>query len=228
MSLPESVEPDLWHRYRNQDDDQARDQLFLHYAPWATLIAKSVHQRVRAYRVDRDDFVQNATIGLLEAMSRFDPSRGIAFRSYAKTRVRGAVFNGLRAILGERLAPSEEVRFVERLQNLQADESEGSAFTNVVDSIVGLGIGYLLDEAADTGNDAPNDGLTYVQNRELEAHLMIAVSKLPDRLKMIVQSHYFQYVPFQELASRLGLTKGRISQLHKSALDKLREILRNL
>ncbi|HEY2346793.1 MAG TPA: sigma-70 family RNA polymerase sigma factor [Xanthomonadaceae bacterium] len=225
--MQEIAEPELWTRYRVHDDDRARDRLFLHYVPWASAIAKSVHRRLRVYNVDREDFVQNATIGLLEAMARFDPTRGIPFSAYAKPRVRGAVFNGLRAILGERLAPSDESRFAERLNDLHDAPSEGSAFNDVIDSILGLGTGYLLDEAA-SHMLAREGGLEYARTAELEERIASAVSMLPDRLKMILQLHYFQFVPFQEIAARMGVTKGRVSQLHKAALGKLRDALSDL
>ena len=218
------IELELWQRYRDHGDCDARDRLFLHYVPWATGIARGVHYRVRAYQVDRDDFIQNATIGLLEAMSRYDPTRGVPFRSYAQPRVRGAVFNGLRSILGDRPTPSDESRFAARLESFQDDGSDGNAFENIVASIVGLGIGFLLDEA--TEGQAANDVLTRVEQSEIASALVLAVAHLPDRLKLIIQSHYFQHVPFQELASKLGLTKGRISQLHKAALMELKRDLR--
>jgi RNA polymerase sigma factor for flagellar operon FliA len=221
MEFPDLVEPDLWQRYRCDDDAEARDRLFLHYAPWATAIARGVHRRVRAYQVDREDFIQNATIGLLDAMARFDMTRGIPFRSYAQPRVRGAVFNGLRAIVGDRPQRADEARFASRLQSLQPAGRVGSAFEQVLDDIVGLGIGFLLDEAV-----AESDGtLANAHAAQLESRLLLAVAQLPDRLKLIVRAHYFQHVPFIELAVQLGLTKGRISQLHKKALLQLRQSL---
>jgi RNA polymerase sigma factor for flagellar operon FliA len=220
--VQELSEPELWSRYRVSGDAEARDRLFLHYAPWASSIARHVHARVRAYQIDRDDFVQNATIGLLEAMSRFDPARGIAFRSYAQPRVRGAVFNGLRAILGDRPAASEEAKFAERLQHLQ-DAGEGeSAFDSVVNAILNLGLGCLLDEAALSDQDGC---LHYAHTSQLETRLGVAIKGLPERLRMIVHAHYFLHVPFQEIAAQLRLTKGRISQLHKEALMRLRASL---
>lgn len=222
----EAVETELWLRYRSQQDQDARDHLYLRHAPWAATIAKEVHRRVWAYQVDREDFIQNATIGLLEAMSRYEPERGIAFRAYAKPRVRGAVFNGLRSILGDRIQAQDESRFISRLEHLQVgDEGEG-AFERVVESIVGLGIGYLLDEARNSSSTEPADGLAYVHATELESRVLSAVEQLPERVRWIVHAHYYQHVPFQEIASSLGLTKGRVSQLHRSALLKLRELLR--
>lgn len=225
MLVLEPAETELWVRFKGGNDPAARDRLFLHYVPWATSIARSVHRRVWAYPVDRDDFVQNATIGLLEAMSRYDPDRGIAFRSYATPRVRGAVFNGLRAILGDRIATRDESRFAARLENLH-ETDEGSALDGVVDSIVGLGIGYMLDEAIRSMTVvSAADGLAYAQTSETEARLLAAVDRLPERLKAVIKSHYFQHLPFNELAAQWGLTKGRISQLHKAALVRLRDVL---
>lgn len=226
MTANDAAETALWIRYRSANDHGARDALFLQYMPWATAIARSVHRRVRVYPADRDDFVQNATIGLLEAMSRYDPARGVAFRHYAQPRIRGAVFNGLRAIVGERPSATDNARFAARLGSLrQTADTEGSGFDAVVDAIVGLGIGYLLDEVGQSGHSRGSDAFSHAEVSETEARLQAAVSALPDRLKLIVQSHYFQYLPFKDLALQLGLTKGRVSQLHKAALDKLRDAM---
>lgn len=225
MVPPDFVESEMWERYRGADDSTARDSLFVHYMPWASAIARHVHHRVRAYPVDRDDFIQNATIGLLDAMSRFDPARGVAFRFYAKPRVRGAVFNGLRVILGERVHQRDESRFASRLEDLHENDG-GSAFDQVVNTIVSLGIGYFLDEVAHSQSSASTDGLAYAQAAQTEARLAHAIGQLPERLQLLVRSHYFQHVPFRDVALRMRVTKGRVSQLHRAALLQLRDILR--
>jgi RNA polymerase sigma factor for flagellar operon FliA len=218
---------ELWQRYRGGSDD-ARDRLFLRHVGWARAIASQVHGRIRAYPVDRQDFIQNATIGLLDAMSRFNPERGVTFRVYAKPRVRGAVFNGLRAILGDRPPPRDEATLRERLQSLQ-DNGGQDTLESIVDSVVGLGLGFLLDEAGRHGGASDNrDGLAYVDRQQTEHRLSAALNNLPERLKLIIQTHYFHYVPFQDIAQSLGLTKGRVSQLHHAALTKLRESLRDM
>lgn len=226
MEWGDAAEAELWGRYKVAADVAARDRLLLHYAPWAASIARSVHRKVWALPADSDDFVQNARVGLIEAISRFDPNRGIPFVAYAKPRVRGAVFNGLRAILSDRMTSGEQARHASRLESLH-EESSGDAFDTVVDSIVGLGLGYLLD---DTARHAVvvEDGLAYVHTSQRTARLEAAIAKLPDRLRAIIESHYFRYVPFHELATSAGLTKGRISQLHRAALGHLRTALREL
>ena len=226
MTAMDPAEIDLWQRYRAGGDPHARDQLITRYLPWAAMIARSVHMRVRAYQVDREDFIQNANIGLMDAMSRYDPERGVAFHLYAKPRVRGAVFNGLKAILGDRPAP-QDGRFAERLETMRGDAAQ-SAFDEVIGSIIGLGIGYLIEETARSGAGEALDASSYAESRQIESRVAQAVARLPERLRAIIRSHYFEHKPFQDIAAEMGVTKGRVSQLHHAALEKMRETLRSL
>lgn len=76
----------LWSMLRDERSAAARDALYLRYMPWASAIARRVHRRFPRLGADREDFIQNANIGLLEAIERFDPARGIAFQAYAMNR----------------------------------------------------------------------------------------------------------------------------------------------
>lgn len=222
----EAAEAELWQRFRERTDEDARDRLVLLHMPWAAAIARNVHRRVPAYAVDRDDFVQNATIGLIEAISRFEPQRGVAFRSFATPRIRGAVFNGLRAIIGERPTAAAD-RQQARLEALR-EGGAGGAFEQVINAVVGLGLGYMLDDAAQTlGDGCGGAGSAYEYARlgQARARLLKAVDALPPRLRLIVKAHYFQHVPFIDLAQRFGLSKGRVSQLHHEALSRLRGLM---
>lgn len=217
----EPAERLLWERYCLDGDQEARDYIFLLYSPWATSIARSVFHRVRPVQMELADYVQNATIGLLEAMSRFDIGRGIDFKLYGKPRVRGAVFNGLRVFLSESRPPESRRHNSDRLTSLE--QGTDDPFEEIICSVVGLGLGYMLDTASSSEHsNAATDGMAYTQSRQIESMLLLAVESLPDRLRMIISAHYFQHVPFQNIAAQLGLTKGRISQLHKTALGRIR------
>lgn len=209
----------LWRQLRQDRAVAARDALYLRYTPWASAVARRVHRRFPRLMADRDDFVQNANIGLLEAIDRYDPARGIAFQAYAMARVRGSVFNGLRAILGGQAAE----RYQERLETLQTQDED--PFDALVGSIVGLGIGYLLDDAAAGLVVEPQDGLRYAEDREIATRLTRALDQLPPRHRAIVVRHYFEFTPFVDLAEEWGVTKGRISQLHRAALEGLKGAL---
>lgn len=211
------TEQELWRRYRTEDDSAARDYLVLRYMPWARSVALAVARRLRSGPMEWSDHVQNANIGLLEAMSRYDVARGVDFMAYAKPRVRGSVFNGMRSWTRENLV--NDGRFKqERLDSLQGGVSD-DLLTGFVDTVVGLGLGLLLENSATPAPDSASlDEYGHV--------LRDVMIDLPDRQRQILISHYFMHMQFQDIAADLGLTKGRISQLHKEALARLREALR--
>jgi RNA polymerase sigma factor for flagellar operon FliA len=219
MELAPGLEADLWRRIKHGDDAGAIDQVLCHYRSWAAAIARSIHRRVPAYAVDCDDFIQNAQLGLIEAMSRFDPDRGVPFPAFAKPRVRGAVFNGLRAILGERPRSTLDRLYDERLA-LLVDGAAEDPVERVIDAILGLGTAFLLGEE-------DSDPCAYAGRADTQRRMRLCAARLPERLRQIIEAHYFQHVPFVDIAATLGLTKGRISQLHSQALRELRELLRD-
>lgn len=218
----ECEESELWRRYREEGDLVARDLIAVMHLPWAAAVGKSVYRRVGIHGLDSEDFIQNARLGMLEAIGRFEPDRGVEFRAYARPRVRGAVFNGVRTMLQERGMGADDRRHAERLEHFHDDDR--TPFDSVVDAVIGLGIGFLLDHAA---ADAGADAYAYVRRDQTHARLKAAVGRLPARLQALVTAHYFEHVPFCEIADAEGVTKGRISQLHRDALTRLRDALRD-
>jgi len=209
----------LWTRLKRAGDVSARDALYVRYSPWASAIARRVHRRFPRLTADRGDFIQNASLGLLEAIDRFEPDRGIAFQAYAMARVRGSVFNGVRAIIGG----DGSATYGERLETLMTRELNPA--DNLVGSIVGLALGYMLDDAAHHVLTDFADGFIFAENRQAAVRVVMAVNRLPRRQRVLVVRHYFEFVPFVELAQEWGVTKGRVSQLHRAALDTLRSAL---
>jgi RNA polymerase sigma factor for flagellar operon FliA len=216
-------EYELWIRYRHQGDGEARDFLFLQYAPWARRIAAGVFARLRVPQMDWSDFAQNATVGLLEAMSRFDPERGLDFMAYAKLRVQGAVFNGVRVFMTGVDRGARAHRSQDRLDHLAGDEPEGGDLLSAfIETVTGLGAGLLLEHAS----PMTAEGLQReMENQELGLLLAQALQRLPERERLVLTAHYINQVPFNVVAEQIGLTKGRISQIHRSALGNLRRLL---
>ncbi len=213
----ESIEQELWRRHAQEGDTEARDFLFLRYSPWARSVAAAVARRTGLRMMDWADHAQNAQVGLLEAMSRYDASLGVDFMAYAKPRVRGAVFNGMRCFLRADAADSRKRISVDRLESLH--EYADDPLTAFVDTVVGLGLGLLLDgDLRGDDTSAGIDGYSPV--------LRDALLKVPGRHREILIAHYLRQIPFQDVARELGVTKGRVSQLHKEGLGMLRGILR--
>lgn len=226
MQEPETDETALWRRLRTVGDGHARDALYGLYAPWASSLANALFRQYKNPAIEREDYLQNAKIGLLEAISRYDPERGVPFAVYAQARVRGSVINGLRTVQ-DRLQPAVE----EDGGPPGADDAEmfeqRDAFDVVVDSVVDASIGVLLGAAFRNAVDS-GDGYAYARAQQIEARLRAAVEMLPERLRAIVVDHYYRQAPFHSIAARLRLTKGRVSQLHHEALRRIRANLREL
>lgn len=215
MSM-EDVEQELWRRYRDDNDLAARDYLFLKYASWARHVAGKVVGRVPSHGMEWMDHVQNAQIGLLEAMARFDQRRGVDFMAYAKPRVRGAVFNGIRGFVHPQSSRADDRHVGDRLGSLWDSDASDDPVDNFVDAVVGLSLGFFLE-----GRSSQEE----VDSLQMSQLLRDGLLDLPSRQRQILIAHYFQHVQFQKIAEDLAITKGRVSQLHKAALSTLRKVL---
>jgi RNA polymerase sigma factor FliA len=192
MALSEE-EYELWSRYRQHGDDEARDFLFLQYAPWARSIAANVYSRLKVSQMEWADFSQNATVGLLEAMARFDAERGLDFMAYAKLRVQGSVFNGVRVFMTGVDRGTRADRSQDRIDHLAADESEsGDLLSAFIDTVAGLGAGLLLERASPTTAEGLQKEM---ENQELAQLLATALQRLPERERMVLTAHYINQVP---------------------------------
>jgi RNA polymerase sigma factor for flagellar operon FliA len=226
----DSDEQILWQRWQQERSHSARDALVVHYSPWARLVARDVYMRVYLLKDAWHDCVQNALLGLMEAIERFDVSRGVSFRPFARLRVRGAVFDGLRVLrethveLGQALQSRQGLP-QERVDSLQEDEG-GDALEAFIATTVGLGLGFLLDMQSMPGTTDPSDAYAELEKAELSQAVSESLDRLPERERAIVVLHYYHQLSFVDIASRLGVTKGRVSQLHKRALQQLRSCLR--
>lgn len=217
----DSRELDLWSRWTGGRDRGARDALTQRHVAWARLVARDVYLKVRLRGTEWGDYVQNATIGLLEAIDRYDPDRGIEFRTYARHRVRGAVFNGLRHLVST--AQDYRSATVERSASLSGGGTSDQ-LEAFVSWTVGLGIGHLLEAASlvDEQIDQGRGPYATAVSDQLSDALRRALEQLPEREQMVLTLHYFQHVPFVDIASQLQVTKGRISQIHRQAIETLR------
>lgn len=214
---------DAWFR---RDEPLVRDELIARYLPWARTVARRVHARLRVPSMEWGDYVQAATIGLIEAVDRFDPAREVDFEAYARFRIRGEVFNAARACLKEdrrRVDPNELGR--DRVRSL-AREAGGDPLEQMMELVSGLAVGLLVE--SDIGSTVEHDrcdAYRRVEFTQIANALRGGLAQLPEREGLILELHYLQHVPFKDIAAALGVTKGRVSQLHKQAIERLRRTL---
>jgi RNA polymerase sigma factor for flagellar operon FliA len=228
------VEAGLWAAYRNQGSVAAREQLFSHHAAFARNIARR-HFHERSWGdIDLCDLYQMAYMGLLESLDRFDPGSGAPFRAYAAHRISGSIRDGIVRMSEVREQVSWRNRIHrERMQSIGEKSVEREPIERLTEIVVGLALGFMLegtglfvqaeDEAA---AGAPANAATAYDSlawKELIAQLKSEMESLPKREHTILHRHYLEGVGFDDLARLLNISKGRVSQLHRSALIMLRK-----
>jgi RNA polymerase sigma factor for flagellar operon FliA len=232
----ESLETALWQSFKEQGSQAARQRLFAQHTAFARNIAAR-HFREQLYRdVEIGDLRQLAYAGLLEAIDRFDPSRGVPFRAFASHRISGSIRDGLSRMseVREQISWRHRVNR-ERAQSLSEgtsdDLSTSEAMEKLAEIAVGLAVGFMLEGTglvAERDDDAVSDGNNAYDSvawKEMTARLQTELANLPERERYILMHHYGGSVGFDDIASVLHITKGRISQLHRGALALLRKRL---
>jgi len=232
LTEPEREEAAVWRRYSARGDARLRESLFERYRKLAAGLAKRFSRRHQVSHDRSRDLEQFAYQGLLEAIDRFDPSLGVPFPGFASRRITGSIIDGL-AQLDEAGARMRFQRLIERerLESLAgARSSRRSALDDLADLVADLALGLML-EAEERREQARNsgqgeNGFESLAWREMQTTLGLRVAELPEPERSVIRHHYQNDMLFAQIAAMLGLSRGRISQLHRSALEKLRKTMR--
>ena len=232
----DGVAPDheatLWRRCRAAEQG-ARELLVERYMPYATALAAKLYAMRGRNEVEFDEYRQFAMVGLLEAVDRYQPDRGAQFKTFALTRIRGAILNGLQH-LSERHQQSALRRRVaqERAVSLKPDgltiDPTERLLHDLQDIGVGVALGFLLEGTGmvvSSEQGLPDDAYAQLELRQIHRHLWEMVKHLGARERDIIHMHYAEGRRFEEIASAFGLSKGRISQVHREAVSRLRTLI---
>lgn len=230
IERPPHVEASLWRRLRFEAEMRCREALFHLHLPFARRVAGGEHRDKIGSGLDRGDFEQMSFAALLEAIDRFDPLMGAPFQPFARLRIKGAIADGL-ARATEQGAQARYARRVqaERMRSLGPDAPDAPDPLAALGELAALlALGFIAVDLERPGRAHSNDPFASSAWRDIELSLTRAIVRLPHREKAIIQNHYGQGVAFSEIARLLGITKGRVSQLHRAALKRLRDDLRRL
>jgi RNA polymerase sigma factor for flagellar operon FliA len=243
MDLASSATPQeatLWRRLRDSGDAAARDALLALHLPYARVVAKVYYAKRYHDEIEFGDYLQYASVGMLEALERYDPARGVQFRTFAARRMHGAILNGLERLTEkqQQIAARQRLRS-ERLQDLKvlaapeggaAPQGAQQLLRYVSDVGIGLALCWMLDGTSMVDSSEASVSIPFYQSvalRQLRERLLKAIETLPAQERTVVRSHYLQEMAFDEIAAMLRLSKGRISQIHKQALLHLRGLVRD-
>lgn len=220
-----------WRGFAASRDPSIRRRLFSFYQPYAKRLAVRLYVLRRDNSVPFADYLQYAHVGLVESIDRYEPERPVLFETFASYRIRGAILNGLAKeseLSAQRQYWAERVR--DRVSSLQPEALEQGdveeKLEGFVDLTVGLALGLLLESHAEPADESPaSNPYAATELGQLVRRMRQLVAGLPERERLLVERHYFHHEAFQDIATRLNVTKGRVSQLHSQALQRLKEKL---
>ncbi|HEV8635342.1 MAG TPA: FliA/WhiG family RNA polymerase sigma factor [Chloroflexota bacterium] len=241
----------LWNSYTASREPRLREQIIVQYAPLVKYVVGRLAINLPTV-IDSDDVISYGTIGLIDAVERFDPSRGIKFETYAIARIRGAIIDALRQLDQIPRTARQRAREIEaaiaeleaKLKRPPTDEEVAKRLGMDVDkyrevcvrtSVVTLSLDSLLSVDDEEGGgrahafedpDSP-DPVSSTERREMEGLLVLAVKKLPERERLVLSLYYYEELTMKEISRVMEISESRVCQLHAQAILRLRATMRN-
>jgi len=230
------------------------DQIVQEYSSMIKYVANRIALRLPPH-IEVDDLISVGAIGLMDAIEKYDPTRGAKFKTYAEFRVRGSILDELRSLdwvpRSVRQKASKLDAVANKLQSKLgrppedeelAEEMEitlEELFTTINEtrnmpllSLDDLGIANdsgdkqnLLDTLVGKSDVDPQ---TQLRLSELKALIASAIDTLPEKERLMVSLYYYEELTMKEIGEVLGITESRISQIHSKAVYRLRTKLKSL
>jgi RNA polymerase sigma factor FliA len=224
------------------------EQIVLDHLPMVRFLARRVHERLPQH-VEMEDLVSAGVVGLIDAFHKFDPAKQVQFRSYAQFRVRGAILDSLRALdWGPRELRRKGRQIEDAIQSLNGrlarcpSEAEIASemqltleqYQQLLGDLRGLDIGTLNaerpedseDELAYLAGDPEESPLLLCERSETKVRLAKAIAELPEPERMVLTLYYYEEMTMREVGLTLNVVESRVSQIHSSAMVRLRAALR--
>lgn len=242
----------IWSDYVGTRDAALREKLILHYVPLVRRVVARLDINP-ASELDTSDLISHGLVGLIEAVERFDPARGVAFETYASARVRGSVIDALRNLdLLPRSIRRRATQVENAISRLQVELGESPNDQQVAEALEMTVTAYrqvlgqvnymiisldtpldLNGEGASVGlaealeDSQATDAMDRVEEEEMRKWLQNAIAMLPERERILLSLYYFEELTMREIGQVLNLSQSRVCQLHARSILNLRASLRN-
>ncbi len=252
--LEQKTEEDLWRQYKRSRDPKIRDTFVKQYAPLVKYVAGKIAIGM-PHNVEFDDLVGFGVFGLFDAIEKFDPNKHVKFKTYAVTRIRGAIFDELRSIDWVPRSVRQKTREIEEtIRSLESSLGRAATDREIADAmgmsledfqktvmkISGTSV-LSLNDVWYTGED--NDKVSIaesiespqslnpdiiIEKEEIKRVIVEAIQELPEKEKKVLVLYYYEDLTLKEIGEVLEVTESRISQLHTKAIMRLRAKLTNI
>src|SRR5579871_5654891 len=232
---------------RRKISQEVRDRIVLENLSLVKAIAIRVHENLPVH-VDLEDLIHAGVLGLFDAVDKFDASKNVAFQSYAKHRIKGAILDSLRQLDWA----SRDLRKRQKQVDSVTRDLSAKLGRNPHDGEVAEGMGVTMerwrrmqmelrtvglcsasqpDQDADRPQEFPAapdfQPDRMCELRQLQTTLARALGTLPERYQKVVFLYYTNDMTMKEIGELLGVNESRISQIHKTALKKMAVVLQS-
>jgi RNA polymerase sigma factor for flagellar operon FliA len=229
----------IWRQYNDTKDAGIKNMLIEKYVYLVKLVAGRLGIYLNQY-VDLDDLVGYGTLGLIDAIDKFDLSKNVKFETYASLRIRGSILDAIRKLdwvprtlrkkqkeldkaytdlefeLGRQPEESEITHYL----GINSDEYNTLLKEVNISSLVSIDeYTYQFELIKDPKAELPD---AYVEEKEIKDTLTKCVEDLPDRERQVIVLYYFEELTLKEISSVLEVSESRISQLHTKGVSRLR------
>lgn len=237
--------------YRCKIDQKLKDQIIVEYAPLVKFIAQKIASRLPA-NIELDDLISCGVIGLMDAISKFDPTRDNKFKTYAEFRIRGSILDELRSQDWVPRSVREKAKFVERAYcklegelGRPANDDEMCTelkvtleeFHDLIKQSKSVSLLNIDDAVAFSNGDKKLMVNLMDERRSLNPHMAVnykstqnvvkeSIKALPEKQRLVLSLYYYEDLNLKEIAQVLDVTESRVSQLHTQAILKIKAKLR--
>lgn len=217
-----------------------QESIVRHFAPKVKYLALRMKNRLPR-NIELADLVSAGTLGLMESFGKFRPQLGIKFDTYAESRIRGAMLDELRKLdwfprsLRRRVRTLDEaIHKLEHLNGRSPGEDElavetGMSVKEVREGLEALHNQYCLpldllqDSFASQENAPEKEPFAQTASQQIVDKIAELIEQLTPREKLVLSLYYTDELNMREAAEVMGITEGRVSQLHSQALSRLRK-----
>jgi RNA polymerase sigma factor FliA len=234
---------DLWKEFKETGCHELKKELIRRYQALVRFTAERMGASLPK-SVDVDDLAQEGNFGLMDAIEKFDPERGIKFKTYCSTRIRGSILDALRSqdwvprLARTRANKAEKVRqqFMseegreptdkELADHLELDvtalnKARARSMLNLSDRRQDSSEGRAsIDTLSESGESNPFD---LVNRRDM---MSVITRSLSEKEKSILYMYYIDGLNLREIGERMALTESRVCQIHGNVIRRLRERLK--
>lgn len=237
---------ELWEKYSRRKTAAIKKELVLSYMNLVKFAARAINLPSRCV-FNGDDLMSIGIIGLVEAIERFDPSRGVKFETFASQRIRGIMLDEIRKIDWlPRSVRDKYKKASKSLSELDMDSVNGEKYARAINMSISEFErikGYLANAEAVSLSRAIGDDMTLedvigrrldssssdsevieqYEDEELKEQLVKILRDLPERDRMVITLYYYEDITFKEIGKALGISESRVSQIHSEVISRLKE-----